>query len=169
MPRTRTVPDAEILNLVCAQLAQTGEKSVTFASISAQTGLAAPTLVQRFGTRDAMQSAALGFAWDRLDRITAEVEAEALTSVKGATAMLKALSDAPETQLLTLSLRDEPLRARAELWRSTVETALAKRLGHGAKGQDLAAIVFAAWQGRLLWGPTGGKSFRLSDLLRRLA
>lgn len=169
MPRSRTIPDTEILSLVCAQLAQSGEKSMTFASISAQTGLAAPTLVQRFGTRDAMQSAALGFAWDRLDHITAEVEAEALASVKGATAMLKTLSDAPETQLLALSLREEPLRARAEHWRRTIETALAKRLGPGAKGQDRAAIVFAAWQGRMLWGPTGGKNFRLSELLRRLA
>lgn len=169
MSRTRTVPDVDIFAMICTQLGQSGEKSVTFAAIAAQCGLAPPTLVQRFGTRDAMQHAALHYAWDRLDHITSKAEDEALASPKGALAMLKTLADAPETQLLGLSLRDETLRARAVLWRRTIETALAKRLGAGAKGQDLAPILFAAWQGRILWGAAGGKGFRLSDLLRKLA
>lgn len=167
MPRARTISDAEILGHVCGQLLLSGEKSVSFASIAALTGLAAPTLVQRYGSRRAMQAAALAQGWQRLEQITAAAEAEALASPKGAAALLKAIGDAPEIQLLALSWGDDALRALAANWRQGVETALAKRLGGGPKGQTSAAIAFAAWQGRLLWAGAGGKGFRLSDLLRK--
>lgn len=167
MPRTRTVPDSHILSLVCREVMRSGEKTVSFASVAELSGLAASTLVQRFGTRNAMLHAALLTGWDRLDLITADAEAQALASPKGAQALLKAIANEPEMNLLLLSLNDAALTSRASQWRATVETALAKRLGTGAKGRDLAVICFAAWQGRILWSPAGGKSFRLADLIRK--
>ncbi|NJS40650.1 MAG: TetR family transcriptional regulator, partial [Rhodobacteraceae bacterium] len=54
MPRQKTIPDARILATVSQLLAAEGDKAVSFASVAAATGLAAPTLVQRFGSRDGM-------------------------------------------------------------------------------------------------------------------
>jgi AcrR family transcriptional regulator len=170
MSRTRLVPDAEIFALILGQLAEGGEKAVTFASVAAVSGLAAPTLVQRYGSRDAMVVSAVADLWDRLDAATEAVEAEALASAKGALGMLKALSDLAGTpEFLAISMRDQGLRARAEAWRMTVETALAKRLGGGAKGHDAGAALFAMWQGRLMWDRAGGKGFKLWDAAKRLA
>lgn len=169
MSRKRLIPDAEIFALILGQLAQGGEKAVTFASISAISGLAAPTLVQRYGSREAMVLAALVDLWDRIEAATEAAEAEALVSPKGAMGILKVLSDLAGTPgLLTASLRDDALAARAEAWRGQVETALAKRLGTGAKAHEAAAALFALWQGRLLWDRAGGKGFKLWDAAKRL-
>jgi AcrR family transcriptional regulator len=169
MSRQRLVPDAEIFALILGQLAEGGEKAVTFASVAAVSGLAAPTLVQRYGSRDAMVTAALIDLWDQLDAATERCEAEALASAKGALGMLKALSDLAGTPgLLAVSLRDAGLRLRAEAWRRRVEADLAKRLGAGVKGHDAAAALFALWQGRLMWDRAGGKGFKLWDVVKRL-
>ena len=48
------------------------------------------------------------------------------------------------------------------------ETALALRLGGGPQGREAATILFAAWQGQILWQTAGGKGFRLKDALKRL-
>ena len=55
----------------------------------------------------------------------------------------------------------------AQGW-ARVENALALRPGGGSKGREAAALLFAAWQGQLLWQPAGGKAFRLKDALKRL-
>ena len=117
MGRTRTIPDADIFTAVRTLLAQGGEKAVAFSTVARATGLAAPTLVQRYGSRDAMLRAALMAAWDTLDAATAAAAAEAPLSPKGAAQFLKALSaDEAETSDLTLlgaDFRDPALRASA--------------------------------------------------------
>lgn len=169
MSRQRLIPDDIIFALILGQLAEGGEKAVTFASIAAGSGLAAPTLVQRYGSRDAMVVAALADLWDRLDALTEAVEAEALASAKGALGMLKALSDLAGTpEFLAISLRDQGLQARAVAWRAVVEGALAKRLGGGLRGHDAGAALFAMWQGRMIWDRAGGKGFKLWDVAKRL-
>lgn len=170
MSRTKIIPDAEILALVLQKLLIEGDKAVSFGLISAASGLAPPTLVQRYGSRDAMIAQALSSGWAALENLTAASEAEALVSAKGAQGMLKdigALMDIPA--LLTASQRDKALIDRAAEWRKTVEAALAVRLGGGVKGRDAGALIFAAWQGRMMWDAAGGKSFRLGEALRRLA
>lgn len=169
MSRKRLIPDAEIFALILGQLAQGGEKTVTFASISAASGLAAPTLVQRYGSREAMVLIAVADLWDRIETATEAAEADALVSPKGAMGILKVLSELAGTPgLLALSLRDETLASRAEAWRGRVEAALAKRLGSGVKADEAAAALFALWQGRLLWDRAGGKGFKLWDAAKRL-
>jgi AcrR family transcriptional regulator len=170
MARNKIIPDAEILALVLHKLLTEGDKAVSFGLIAAASGLAPPTLVQRYGSRDAMIVQALSASWTALETLTSASEAEALVSAKGAQALLKdigALVDIPA--LLAASQRDKALMDRAAAWRKSVEAALAVRLGGGAKGRDAGALMFAAWQGRLLWDTAGGKTFRLGEALRKLA
>ncbi len=148
-----------------AALAESGEKALTFGAISQRCGLAPATLSQRFGSVEGMIRAAGCAEWARLTVALHDAEDDALASAKGVQALLKHLP-IPGAQLLALSLRDAELTKAAETWRSEVEAALAKRRGSGAKGRDAAALIFAAWQGRALWGAAGGKSFRLSDLMK---
>ena len=167
MARPRTQSDADIFAHLLGALAEHGEKSLTFGVLSKLCGLAPATLAQRFGSVEGMVRAALLAEWARLSVAIAATEAEALISSKGAQALLKHLPT-PTPQILALSLRDAVLQQAAEDWRVQVEAALATRRGGGAKGREAAALIFAAWQGRQMWEAAGGKSFRLSDLLKAL-
>lgn len=173
MARPRTIPDDRIFAAIRALLAQGGDKAVAFSSVARATGLAAPTLVQRYGSREGMVKAALLAAWDALEARTDEAEAGAALNAKGAVALLKALGDdeggPDDLALLAVEFRDADLRARAEAWRVRVEAALAGRLGGGARGREVAAILFAAWQGQALWSMAGGRGFRLKEAVKRLA
>lgn len=169
MARPRTIPDDEVFAAIRRLLAEGGEKAVAFSSVGRATGLAAPTLVQRYGSREGMLRAALAAAWDGLDTATQRAEAEAPLNPKGAAALLKALGGGPgELRLLAVDFRDPDLRARAEAWRARVIAALATRLGGGSRGREAAAILFAAWQGQALWQVAGERGFRLKDAVKRL-
>lgn len=168
MARPRIHLDAQIFEHLLAALNEAGEKSLTFGVLSQRCGLAPATLAQRYGSVDGMIRAAVLAEWERLSQVLTEAEAEALASTKGAQALLKRLP-CPSVHLLSISHRDADLRAAAEAWRQQVEAALAARRGGGVKGRDAAALIFAAWQGRNLWEHSGGKGFRLSDLLKATA
>jgi AcrR family transcriptional regulator len=171
MPRSRTIPDADIFAAIRRLLAEGGDKAVAFGSVARATGLAAPTLVQRYGSREGMVRAAMLAGWDALDAATEAAEASAPLGPKGAQALLKSLGEGAEAQhsLMASDLRDADLRARAEDWRARVEGALSTRLGGGAKGREAAAMLFAVWQGQLMWQGAGGKGFRLKDAVKRLS
>ena len=55
MSRPRLIPDAEIFAAILRQIAAAGEKSVAFSTIARATGLAAPSLVQRYGSAGSAQ------------------------------------------------------------------------------------------------------------------
>jgi AcrR family transcriptional regulator len=172
MGRSRTIPDSEVYGAIRQLLAGGGDKAVAFSSVARATGLAAPTLVQRYGSRDGMVRAALLAAWDDIDKRTAEISGTIPVSPKGAGQLLKALwgdgSEMVDLTFLAADFRDAGLRERALQWRKTVEAALAPRLGGGAKGREAASILFCAWQGQALWARAGGRSFKLKDAVRRL-
>lgn len=167
MARKKLIPDAAVFAEIHRLLAEGGDRAVSFSAVAQATGLAGPTLVQRFGAREDMLRAALTAAWDQLEAETRNAEAEAPLNAKGAQSFLKAL-DSLDVALLAADFRDEALRARAESWRAQVETALALRLGGGGQGREAAAILFAAWQGQILWQAAGGKGFRLKEAVKRL-
>ncbi len=173
MARPRTIPDEQIFTAIRSLLAEGGDKAVAFSSVARATGLAAPTLVQRYGSREGMVRAALLAAWDALEARTTEAEAAAPLNAKGAAALLKALTEdaqgPDDLGLLAVEFRDAELRGRAQAWRTRIEAALATRLGGGAKGRELGAILFAAWQGQALWSIAGDRSFRLKDAIKRLS
>ncbi len=170
MGRRRTVPDAEIFAAVRRLLAEGGDKAVAFSSVARATGLAAPSLVQRYGSRDGMVRLALLAAWDeRAMRLREAAEAAPLTR-KGAAQLLKQVGEGDpfDPALQAIVLRDADLRARADDWRTEVETALALRLGGGTKGREAAALLFAAWQGQMHWAAAGGRGLRLREMVRRI-
>jgi hypothetical protein len=169
MGRRRTIPDADIYRTIRRQLAEGGDKAVAFSSVARATGLAAPTLVQRYGSREAMVQAALLDGWDLLAAATETAAEAAPMTAKGAVALLKELEGwAGPSALQAADLRDAALRARAAAWRRQVEAALAVRLGGGAKAREAAAMLFAAWQGQALWTRAEERAFRLKDLVKRL-
>lgn len=169
MSRPRTLPDSQVFSAILQVIAAEGEKAVAFSSVSRATGLAGASLVQRYGALPAMVEAALAWGWDLLDALATEVEAEVVAADKGPQALLKALGERsaslPMAALLAGSLRHARLRLRAAEWRARVEGLLTARL-HDA---DRAAMIFAVWQGQLLWEGTGDKGFKLKDALKRLS
>ncbi|CAN1499361.1 DNA-binding HTH domain, TetR-type [Paracoccaceae bacterium] len=165
MPRTRTIPDDRIFAAILRLLSQGGDKAVSFGTVSAAVGLAPPTLVQRFGSRDGMVRAARLAAWDALDARTSV--AIATGADKGPLALFKSIGPV-DPSLLLLDMRDPDLAQRAAVWRATVESALGLRLGAGQKAKETAALLFAAWQGQALWAPAGDAAFKLKDVLKRL-
>lgn len=172
MPRLKLIPDAEVFAAIRQLMSEGGDKAVAFGSVARATGLAAPTLAQRYGTRDGMVRAAMMAAWDKLEGATEVAEGQAEANAKGAQAILKALGAdiAPaDLTLLAADFRDPALRDRAAAWRARVEGALAMRFGGGKKGREAAALLFAAWQGQILWDAAGGKGFRLKDAVKKIA
>ncbi len=164
MARPRSISDDTIFAALRHLLATGGEKAVSFGAVARVTGLAAASLVQRYGSRDAMIRAALMAAWDVLAHDTAAADAGADTA-QGFLKMLGGdAAEATDLGLLAIDFRDPDLRARAAAWRVQVEAALARRL----RDADAAAMLFAAWQGQLLWQMAGGKGFRLKDAVKRL-
>jgi hypothetical protein len=167
MGRTKIIPDTDIFAIVRSLLVQGGDKAVAFSSVSRVTQLAPATLVQRFGSRDGMLRAALLAGWDALDAAAERAISAAVAGPKGAGQILKALpAAAGDLGLLAAGLRDAAIRARAQGWRQRVEAGLALHLGGAVKGADPAAMLFAAWQGQLLWQTDG---FRVKDAARRLS
>lgn len=167
MTRRKTLSDTEIAAHLLDALAEKGAKALTFGTISQRSGLAPATLAQRYGSVDGMVRHALACEWARLSQDVSEVHSEAHLSTKGAQALLKNLAT-PSAEVLSLSLRDAELCKAAETWRAQVEAAIAARRGGGSRGRESAAMIFAAWQGRFLWDAAGGKTFRLSDLIKAL-
>jgi hypothetical protein len=169
MARIKLIPDDVVFTAVLQILLDHGEKSVTFAAVSEIIGLAPATLVQRFGTCGDMILQALTQAWDGLDRLVATALSEPTIKGKGVTGLLKALTGPVNSaRLLTLSARDATLIDRGVSWREGVEAALIARLGTSPKAKETAALIFATWQGRLLWDVAGGKGFRLGEAIKRL-
>ncbi|MEO8241862.1 MAG: transcriptional regulator [bacterium] len=165
MSRPRTIPDADIFAAILRLIAEGGEKSVAFSSVARDTGLAAPSLVQRYGGLPSMIHAALHSEWDRLDALVLTLQAGLADSSKGPQALLKALTQSPSPAFLAASLRDAKLRDRATAWRSQVEAALVAR----GIDDETAAMLFAIWQGQTLWDNLGDKAFKLKDAIKRLA
>ncbi len=168
MARPRTLADSDVFAAILQMIAAAGEKAVAFSSVARATGLAGASLVQRYGPLPQMVEAALGWGWDEMDRLAAKLDAEAPTGAKGSQGLLKALGEqghgVPMAALLAASLRSAALRQRAEAWRDRVEAMLAARL----HDPEAAAMVFAAWQGQVLWDGLGAKGFRVKDLLKQL-
>ena len=161
MPRPRTITDEELLDGALAVMRRAGPEGITFAAVAAETGLAASTLVQRFGRKQALMHAALVRAWDLLDARTAQADAAAPETPAGAVELLVALSedygDAAEDYaegllLLREDLRDPELRRRGAAWGDVLAGALGRRLADASGPRpDLGRLMASQWQGVLIW------------------
>ena len=111
MARKKIIPDTAVFAALRHILMTEGQQAASFRAIGRATGLAATTLVQRFGSADAMLVAAMQDGWDQADAALLAAAEAAPSSDKGAAILLKALPPTPP--LLTHpALRD---RATARL------------------------------------------------------
>jgi len=160
MARRRSIADADLLDAALALMTTEGPDAITFASVSAATGLAPATLVQRFGSKPALVKAALVRAWDLLDARTETIADATEANPGGAVTLLVELSgdypegDAYADQLMILreDLRDPDLRMRGRQWRERLCAILAPRLaGRRGPDEDAARELTALWQGAVIW------------------
>src|SRR5690606_23904467 len=134
---TRTVADHDILDAAIGILRRNGPAELTLALVGGAVGLSPATLVQRYGTKDALLRAALLRMWDRVDEATAAADARRPVSVEGAVAMLVGRSvayggssdeDAQGLLLLREDFRDAALLARGVYWGEALVRVLGRRL-----------------------------------------
>lgn len=160
MGRSKTISDQAVLDQLLAAMETAGPEGLTFSKASAVVRLSSATLVQRFGTRDAMIEAVLLHAWDRLDALTAAADGEAPSTPEGAISLLGRLmpSHAAEynvTQgllLLREDLRNPMLRARGRAWGDYLAKALGRRLTTQAGlAERMGWQMLTMWQGAIIW------------------
>src|SRR4030095_11099098 len=92
MPRSKTLPDEDVLEAAHRLMHERGPEALTFESLARACGLSASTLVQRFGTKAGLKQSTLLHAWDRLDEKTAGLAATVPKTATGAIELLVALS-----------------------------------------------------------------------------
>ena len=160
MARHRKISDEDVVESVATLLAREGPAALTFAAASKATGLSPASLVQRYGSRDALLQAALLWMWDQLDLETAAADATQPLDAEGAIALLVRLSsgfgagDDPGQGLLLLreDYRDPVLRGRGAAWQRALSAALGRRLSDDPTGQErLGRLLAAQWQGVVIW------------------
>lgn len=160
MPRKRTLSNDELLDRILGLIHRSGPGAVTFAAAASEAGLSAATLVQRFGTKDALLHAALLRAWDLLDRQTEAAISAHPRTAKGAVAILVDLSGGYDSEqdyadgllILREDMRNSDLRARGERWGARLAEALGRCLADAdGPRPDLGRLLAGQWQGALLW------------------
>lgn len=171
MPRKRTISDQDLLDAALVVVRAAGPEALTFAAAAGASGLAASTLVQRFGTKAGLLRAALLRAWDLLDEQTAAATAAAGPGAGGVVDMLVGLSGsydahdfADQLRVLREDLRDPVLRERGQRWLALLGQEVQRRLEPAAP-DGLGELVVAHWQGTLtIWGFT--RATPLSEAVR---
>lgn len=160
MPRLKIRSDADVLEQALTLMHERGPEALTFANLSAASGLSPATLVQRFGTKNQLKRSTLLHAWDGLDRKTATLAAATPRTPDGAIALLVNLSrdyggiESYAEGLLVLreDLRDPALRARGAKWKAMLCAELDACFAETADSPDgIGALMAAQWQGSLLW------------------
>lgn len=159
MARRKSVSDDDLLDLLLDPVTAHGPDGLTFALAAAATQLSPATLVQRFGTREAMIEGILLRAWDKLDAATEAADAAAAPGPHGAVDLLLALmpTGSAETAmsegllLLREDFRNPTLRARGKAWGDRLAHAVGRRLTGDASASTLGWQMIQVWQGALVW------------------
>jgi AcrR family transcriptional regulator len=171
MPRKRTISDQDLLDAALVVVRAAGPEALTFAAAASASGLAASTLVQRFGTKAGLLRGALLRAWDLLDEQTAAAAGAAGPGPGGVVDMLVGLSGsydahdfADQLRVLREDLRDPVLRGRGPRWLAMLGQEVQRRLEPAAP-DGIGELVVAHWQGTLtIWGFT--RATPLSEAVR---
>jgi AcrR family transcriptional regulator len=160
MARPKVLSDEIVLSHALDLMRRTGPDRLTFASLSAATGLSGATLVQRFRSKAELRQRALLHAWDMLEERTAQLVAVMEKTPEGARRLLVDLSRdyggtdayAEGLMLLREDMLDPVLRTRGAEWRKTLNHALdacfAIRVG---VPDGVGSMIATYWQGALLW------------------
>jgi AcrR family transcriptional regulator len=168
MPRKRTIADEVLLDHALVALREVGPDGLTFGAVAERAGMAASTIVQRFGAKPALLRAALLRAWDRLDDDTTAAIAAAGPDAKGVIDLLVMLSGqyeahdyADQLRILREDLRDPVLTDRGRAWLAVLADAIEARVPSVS-----GMLVLAQWQGTLtVWSFT--REAPIEDMVRR--
>jgi len=160
MARQRTIPDETIVAEALALIAARGPEALTLAEVGGLVGLSAATLLQRFGSKEALKRAALEHAWDQLGEATLKADEEQPETFEGAIAILTALSPSAEAEpdfaggllLLREDLSDPVLTARGVAWLEVLALALGRRITkEPGQRRRLGRLMVNQWQGMQIW------------------
>lgn len=160
MPRRKTLTDEAVLDAALRVMFRGGPGDFTLAAVTAETGIAPSTLLQRFGSkrglvRQAVARANASFAaWLAVQPV--ERSAEAVIRLFQATTPGRDLEDTLADQLLWLreDYRDPDMNALAREHFRVLREAVAARMPDVGLPLPLAVrLVEAQWQGALTqWG-----------------
>jgi AcrR family transcriptional regulator len=121
-PRRKNIADATVAQHACRLLVEGGPAAVTFAQVSESSGLAPPTLVQRFGTREGMLLAAAAALRGRVSLAVGDArQSSVLTGLRAALSLL-----APDMVAAVQLAREVPLHHYALELRKQISFALAE-------------------------------------------
>ena len=160
MPRRKSTSDVEVLDAAYGVMHDRGPDALTFAALSAASGLSASTLVQRFKSMDELKQRTLLHAWDRLEAQTAELASSTSRSPQGAIDFLVRLTSnygdieayAEALLILREDLRRPALRARGAAWKASLVSVLDECFASaGTMTPGLGLLMASHWQGSLLW------------------
>jgi AcrR family transcriptional regulator len=159
MGRAKKVSDVELLDRLLAAIRAVGP-GLSFAHAAKVAELAPATLVQRFGTREAMVESTLLHAWQQLEEATRRADAQASPDPAGAVDLLLRLTHAGSGDadlsegllLLREDFRNPVLRERGARWGEQLAAALGRRLAQDpARAAILGWQLANVWQGALIW------------------
>lgn len=173
MPRVKTMPDEAVFAHVLDVMADHGSEAVTFGAVAKRAGLAAATLVQRFGSKRGMVHAALLHAWDSLDVQTADLISSCERSPRGAVDLLFRLSGdfgdidryANRLHVLREDFLHPDLRERGRLWIDALAAAIDECFPESRR-ESIGRLMVAQWQGALLLWGFGGEG-AVDEFVRR--
>lgn len=160
MGRSKTISDRDLLDGLLVAMEKMGPDGMSFARAGQAVALSPATLVQRFGTRDAMVQAVLLHGWDQLDAATATADAAAPAGPAGAVALLMRLMPGDRAEhdltdgllLLREDFRNPVLRARGADWGERLAVALGRRLSDDpVSAERLGWQMASVWQGAIIW------------------
>lgn len=160
MSRRKTISDELLVDKILPAVMEHGPANVSFGNASEASGLAAATLVQRFGSRAGMVEAVLLRVWDRVDETTAEADARYPIDPGGAVELLLHLTNSDTAEydftdgllLLREDIRNLVLRARGVNWGTQLAGALGRRLSDDVDRAVMLGWQMASlWQGTLIW------------------
>lgn len=178
VPRPRTISDAEILAAAARTIAREGPANLTLAAVAAEVGLAAATLVQRFGSKRGLLLALARQAVPELGgsfENAREHHGTPLDALHAALAGVASLVRSPEElanhlAFLQMDLSDPEFRRHAadhaQAMRGEIQVLLEDAVSAGELAGDtdvprLARAVQVTYNGALIaWALTGDGELR---------
>lgn len=160
MPRSKTLPDRDVLKAAYTLMRRQGPEALTFSALAQACGLSPSTLVQRFKSKAELVRSTLAYAWDGLDERTATFAAKVPRTPDGAITLLTLLSRdyggieayADDLLILREDLRDPALRARGAKWKAALSRVLEDCFaGLRRPPRGIGLLMASQWQGSLLW------------------
>ena len=164
MPRTKTISDAVVLNRVLDALVDSGPGGFTLAVAAERTGLAAPTLLQRYGSKRALIRAAFRQANDALRRrfdTIAERGPSRERLISSLVDLARAFGDgasmADQFVMLAEDLRDPDLAAIAAERTAMIRDFVGRMLPTARIEPNAAArLIEAQWHGAVVQAALSG-------------